>query len=295
MWGNDQYGDCVSAEEAFAKACYNPEIFLSASVVVAWAQRYGFRDGANLTDVMDQMIKQGFPGAGNQLYDDGPYSAVDYSNEVVLQSALDSGPVKIGIDSSALPQGAGNQQGWVAVGGRPHQFQNEDHCVALAGYGSAQWLFQQLNVTLPSNAGITPTTPGYLLFTWSTIGFVDHAWIMSTVGEAWLRNPTTVGVPPLPGPTPPPPVASNTINFGAGQALGIVIVDAVGSTLDLKQAYSLGASLTFPYAPPPPPPPPPPPDGGPPADFDAWLKAINPPPPADVITWFEALSTRHLH
>jgi hypothetical protein len=39
-------------------------------------------------------------------------------------------------------------------------------------------------------------------YTWSTIGVVDHAWIMSTCVEAWTRQPTTVGVPPLPGPTP---------------------------------------------------------------------------------------------
>ena len=29
MWGNDVHGDCVTAEEAFAKACNNPEIFIS--------------------------------------------------------------------------------------------------------------------------------------------------------------------------------------------------------------------------------------------------------------------------
>ena len=29
MWGNDVYGDCVTAEEAFAKACYQPEIFIT--------------------------------------------------------------------------------------------------------------------------------------------------------------------------------------------------------------------------------------------------------------------------
>jgi hypothetical protein len=28
MWGNDVHGDCVTAEEAFAKACHQPEIFI---------------------------------------------------------------------------------------------------------------------------------------------------------------------------------------------------------------------------------------------------------------------------
>ncbi len=201
MWGNDTYGDCVTAEEAFAKACYSPEIFIPTATVVAWATKGGFRDGANLTDVMDAMKLSGFT-VGSQLYDDGGYASVDYSNESVLQSALAQGPVKIGIDASALPSGAGNNQGWMALGGSPQQFTNEDHCVALAGYGRCDWLFGQLGVPLP--AGLVPGQPGYLLYTWSTIGFVDHAWIMSTCGEAWLRTPTTVGVPPLPGPTPGP-------------------------------------------------------------------------------------------
>jgi hypothetical protein len=202
MWGNDAHGDCVTAEEAAAKAMNSPEIFIDSATVVAWASAGGFLEGANLTDVMDAMKVKGFQ-VGQQLYNDGGYTSVDFSNETNLQSALCAGPVKIGIDSSALPSGAGNGQGWVATGGTPQQFTNEDHCVNLCGYGPAGWLFEQLNVPLPSN--LSSTTPGYLLYTWSTIGFVDHAWLMSTCGEAWLRNPTTVGVPPLPTPTPTPP------------------------------------------------------------------------------------------
>ena len=37
MWGNDVHGDCVTAEEAFAKACNQPEIFVSDQVVIDWA------------------------------------------------------------------------------------------------------------------------------------------------------------------------------------------------------------------------------------------------------------------
>ena len=48
MWGNDVHGDCVSAEEAFAKACNNPEIFISDADVVAWATRHGVLEGANI-------------------------------------------------------------------------------------------------------------------------------------------------------------------------------------------------------------------------------------------------------
>jgi hypothetical protein len=41
FWGNFYDGDCVTAEEAFAKACNNPEIFISDSEVIAWATRHG--------------------------------------------------------------------------------------------------------------------------------------------------------------------------------------------------------------------------------------------------------------
>jgi hypothetical protein len=200
VWGNSTYGDCVSAEEAFAKACNVPEIFLSADVVISWARKHGFLNGADLVEVMDAVAKNGFV-VGSQEYKDGGHQSVDFSNEPILQAALAEGPVKIGIDAGALPSGAGNQQGWYAQGGR--SMKNEDHCVGLAGYGPAEWLYGQLGVPTPS--ALPASKSGYLLFTWSTIGFVDHDWIMSTVGEAWVRNPTTVGVPPLPDPVPVTP------------------------------------------------------------------------------------------
>ena len=40
MWDNDHDGDCVTAEEAFAKACYLPEILISDQEVIAWATPY---------------------------------------------------------------------------------------------------------------------------------------------------------------------------------------------------------------------------------------------------------------
>lgn len=207
MWGNDVDGDCVTAEEAFTKACaiagQTSGTFIDSATVVAWATKHGYLNGAYLTDVMDSMKSDGFV-VGTQRYNDGGYSSVDYSNETILQSAIAQGPVKIGIDANALPDNAGDVQGWYATGGTPGQFPNEDHCPSLCGFGTAQYLFGQLGVALPS--GLKPTQTGYLVFTWSTIGFVDHPWLMSCCGEAWVRNPTTVGVPPL-NPTPPvPPV-----------------------------------------------------------------------------------------
>jgi len=208
-WGNNQYGDCVSAEEAFAKACYgldgqgggkSNEIFIDTATVVAWARRNGYLNGADLGSVLQSMSQSGF-AVGSQLYNDGPFHTVDYATESVLQAALAQGPVKIAIDASVLPSGAGSRQGWSSTGNRGGRV--TDHCVALAGYGPAQFLYDQLGVPLPS--GLSASQPGYLLFTWSTIGFVDHGWIMGTCAEAWIRNPTTVGVPPLTPPSPPTP------------------------------------------------------------------------------------------
>jgi hypothetical protein len=194
-------GNCVSAEEAFAKACYMPEIFIPASEVESWASQHGVLNGADLSSVMDWMKEKGFQ-VGGQTYNDGNKMSVDYSNEAVLQAAISDpnsqGPVKIAIDANALPSGAGNNQGWAAFGGSPGEFGNTDHCVAISGYGPTAYLFQQLGVPVPAGAPAN----GYHLYTWSTIGVVDHAWIMSTCVEAWTRQPTTVGVPPLPGPTP---------------------------------------------------------------------------------------------
>lgn len=228
MWGNQTYGDCVTAEEAYAKACWSimcglPETFITEQHVIDWANKHGFLNGANLVDVLVAMQKDGLQDATAHAFLNGGYNGVDYSNEMVLQSAIFSGPVKIAIDANALPPGAGNQQGWYSISGG--NYPSTDHCVGLSAYGTAKYLYEQLGVALPS--GLDPNTPGYLLFTWNTIGFVTHAWIMGTVTEAWVRNPTTVGqvpptpvpVPPTPTPVPVPPIPPTPTHFvGAGSA-----------------------------------------------------------------------------
>ena len=197
-WGNDRYGVCVTSEEAFAKATYQPEIFIPDDVVISWARARGVLNGASLDEVLDSMRGDGFK-IGSQRYDDGRKLLVDYANEEALKSALSQGPVKIAMAADALPSGAGSRQGWYAIGGP--RYRNTDHCVALCGFGSAEYLYQRLGVAMPSAVA---GRQGYLLFTWSTIGFVDHQWLLGTCQEAWLRDPTTVGVPPLPEPNPPP-------------------------------------------------------------------------------------------
>jgi hypothetical protein len=79
MWGNDVHGDCVTAEEAFAKACNDPEIYVTDDTVIAWATRHGVLEGAYLTQVMGWMQNDGFAD-DPYVYDDGPYFSVDWTN-----------------------------------------------------------------------------------------------------------------------------------------------------------------------------------------------------------------------
>lgn len=216
MWGNGKYGCCVSTEEAWGKVwwsayCGLPETFATEAEVVAFAGAHGWLNGAYLTEVMDVMIADGM-SIGGKKFQDGKYFSVDYSNELVLQSAIDptdgtGGPIKIAIDADALPSGAGNQQGWFSTDSRRRT--NTDHCVSIGGYGTAAYLYSLLKVPLP--AGLAPSTPGYLLFTWGTIGFVTHSWLMGTCTEAWARNPTTPGQAPTPN---PPPAPTNNLTVG---------------------------------------------------------------------------------
>lgn len=190
MWGNYYHGDCVTAEEAFAKACHNPEIFVSDDDVINWATRHGVLEGANLVEVMRWMQTYGFTN-GSELCDDGSFSSVDWTNSATLQSAISQGPVKLGIAGDQI-QGAwnstGGTSGWFATGF--HDDGNEDHCVTLCGYGTMTWLAQQLGVSVP--AGVDGNQPGYALFTWSTIGIIDVPSMIAITQEAWLRQPTTI-------------------------------------------------------------------------------------------------------
>ncbi len=198
-WLNNKYGDCVTAEEAFAKACYNPEIFIQDSTVQSFAQTYNLLNGADLLNVIQLMESHGFQQDG-ETYTDGSPTSIDYTNAAILQNAISLGPVKIGVAASQLENVVGAENGWFAVGFRHDS--NEDHCVSLCGYGPISWLAQKLGVSVPS--GVDGTQPGYLLFTWDTIGIIDVPSMLAITGEAWLRNPTTMIAPPVPVPVPVP-------------------------------------------------------------------------------------------
>src|ERR1700733_5293893 len=101
MWGNYDNGDCVTAEEAFAKACHTPEIFIPEATAVAWASAHGVLNGANLHEVMVWMQTDGF-AAGGHTYDDGAILSVNWTDPAVLIQAIWEGPVKIGVAADQL-------------------------------------------------------------------------------------------------------------------------------------------------------------------------------------------------
>lgn len=212
MLGNDRYGDCVTAESAAAIEAYSvslglPEIIITDSATIAWAGAHGDLNGAELLPVIQDMERDGIKDSKGVLYKAGTPSSVDYTDEATLRSAIAVGPVSIAIGSGDLPSGAGNNNGWYALASRGTA---NDHCVGLWGYGKAEDLYKALGLPCPA-ACIGKT--GYLLYTWSTIGFVTHAWIVGTVQEAWVRTPTVVGLQP---PTPTP------ITVAVGDVSGVV-------------------------------------------------------------------------
>jgi len=192
IWHNDAHGDCVTAEEAFAKACHKPEIFISDAEVEKWAKAHGVYEGAVLINVLKAMQKEGF-SQSDHSYDDGHASTVDWTNPAVLKSALYHGPVKIGVAADQLEttcRAHNFKTGWFASGYT--QDNNEDHCVSLCGYGTISWLAHQLDASVPS--GVDGTKPGYAMFTWGSIGIIDVPSMVAITHEAWLRTPTTVVV-----------------------------------------------------------------------------------------------------
>jgi hypothetical protein len=187
FWGNAVDGDCVTAEEAFAKGCGPAGVFITDATVQAWATKNNVLNGADLTQVLDLMQSGGFP-QGASVYDDGPFVSVDWTNAALLQNAIAQGPVKIGIAADQLENAVPDPpaDGWFATGFA--QDSNEDHCVSLCGYGSIAWLAAQLGGTFSG----PEDTPAYALFTWDSIGIIDVPSLVAICSEAWLRKPTTV-------------------------------------------------------------------------------------------------------
>jgi hypothetical protein len=215
MWGNGPdplwpvsggSGNCVSAEEAAAKAAFSvmsggPEVFITDATLYAWCQKNGTLNGAEVLQVVQWMEAGGFVQA-DETYNDGPVAAVDWTNAALLQNAISIGPVKLGVCGDPLENVVGSTNGWFGTGFAKTTAAEEDHSVGCWGFGSISWLANQLGVSVPT--GIDSTQPGYAIYTWGTIGILDVPSFLNITWEAWLRNPTTAGVVPAPTPTPTP-------------------------------------------------------------------------------------------
>ena len=196
-WNNYVYGDCVTAEEAFAKATAAPQTFIPLNTVVDWATAHGVLNGATLTGVLTTMQTQGFP-FNNKTYDDGPHNSVNWTNAAILASAIYShGPVKIGVGAEDFQSNAHGHvtpgtSGWTMYA-YPKNLA-EDHCTSLCGYGTLEELvalFKQHDVTVNPTKGM-PTGLCYAMFTWNSIGIIDQQSMLNMTYEAWIRNPVTI-------------------------------------------------------------------------------------------------------
>ena len=132
-------------------------------------------------------MADGFKQDGH-IYDDGQHYSVNWISQVVLEGAIQQGPVKLGIAADQLNGVYDWRNGWFATGF--HHDSKEDHSVSLCGYGTLGWLAQQLGVQVPH--GVNGGSPGYAMFSWSTIGIIDVPSLIAITQEAWLRVPTTV-------------------------------------------------------------------------------------------------------
>jgi len=171
------------AEEAFAKACADPKIFIPPGIVQRTALACGSSNFAAF------MQTHGFQMAG-KAYLDGPFNALDWTNTASLHHAIaNAGPVKIGVASAACTSAA---SGWAIHGlaaGQP-----EDDCARLCGYGNLSALldlFEAQGVYLRLPLGM-PTGPCFAMFARGSIGIIDQQSLMNITGEAWVRNPVTI-------------------------------------------------------------------------------------------------------
>ena len=210
MWGNDEFGVCVTSEEAanianVTAAMGIPQHVLANLTVTAWAKRHGVLNGATLTEVMDDLQQAKRDGLIDQgaAHFVGPYQPVDWEDRAALCGAIyqAQGNVKIGIASACLGEAVQGQNGWMVLTCKKSRAL--DHCVGLCGYGPLAYLCGLCGVPLPG--GVDPSIFCYLLYTWGCVGIVSEAALWNMTGEAWVRIPASIAVPPYGPPVPPVP------------------------------------------------------------------------------------------
>lgn len=198
-WGNDKYGDCVTAEEAFAKVTASGHYFIPECTVIGWAERNGYLNGTTCSSVLSTMRDKGIDFSMNILYD-GNFSIINYKDCTALRNAIYCcGPVKLSIDSKYMQPvtspAKGNmtpgESGW-ALYNYP-QSGKHDHCVSVCGYGLLDDLiseFKKYQIDVRKSSGM-PGGMWYAVFTWNSIGIVDEQSLLNMTYEAWARDPVT--------------------------------------------------------------------------------------------------------
>lgn len=191
FWGNDTPSSSIWAEEAFAKACAEPTVFIPPDVVLLAQRTCGTSNFAAF------MQGSGFE-MGGKAYLDGRFLAIDWTKEPLLNGAIAHvGPVKIGVALAnlvALSQSRFTPGNIVwAVCGLPKS-QLEDDWASLCGYGPLAALVERFEecgarVSLPSGM---PAGLCYAMFVRGSICIIDQESLMNITGEAWLRTPTTI-------------------------------------------------------------------------------------------------------
>ncbi|MDP9838811.1 hypothetical protein J2T09_003583 [Neorhizobium huautlense] len=221
-WGNDKHGDCVAAEEAFAKAAAMPHIDIPDKTVTDWATQWDFLEGAPISGVLKRMYTSGMELIGPTVYTGG-YLQISKSDTTSLQGAIATyGPVKLGIGSATLETNknghvTGGKSGWTLYGYAAPTLR--DHCVGVCGYGKLEdlvALFKANGVNVKPQKDM-PTGMCYAIFTWSSIGIVDEASLLAMTYDAWVRNPVT---PPATFPT----VSQFTVKNDGGFACDIHVL-----------------------------------------------------------------------
>lgn len=227
MAGNDQYGDCVTAEEVNAKKAYSvamggPEIEISGNEAVNWARAHGVLDGANIADVLSMMQTDPLTDVSGKSRPDGPHAAIDWTSQDQIKAAIYTDKVvKIGVAADQLQESVSTtagSSGWILFNAKVDT--NVDHCTGLHGYGTASWLIELLARALGTPMlipeGLSPDAFCVLMYTWKTVGIVEWKSLQSimVMGEAWVRHPgdtiftptpTPAPIPPTPTPVPPSP------------------------------------------------------------------------------------------
>lgn len=262
---NNVFGDCVTAEEAFNKACGG--VFISDETVRAWAGGNNVLNGADLKEVLDLMARTGFSQDGNH-YNDGAAQAVDYADSAtmraaIFQAGLIGGCIKLGVAANQLPSDAGNTNGWFLKSDSPDS--NLDHSTSCCGFGTAVEFCTAMNaaygITVAPPSGFDVTKAGYAMFTWNTIGFMLEESLVNMTGEAWIRNPSTIilgGNPPTPddvyvtnSPVPPPPppgpgpgpdtptISGFTVTMSDGSSKAYSVLPADSNSEVLRQKLGL--------------------------------------------------------